>query len=224
MPKQNGHVRTPNSILSKFEDDLDKIGAYAIRERLIYQGNPAANSPRGLGRVLGWSHPKVIRFLRDIKDLERNTTDVPEAYQSKTTESKDSGASRTTSVPEAYQAENPDLILAFKEEEKETTTTKKLPIEHPDWLDSTLWAQFVANRKAMKKPMTDHAQGLAIKKLRKLIDEGDDQTEVLEAAIIGGWQGLFSVKGKNGRHDPYKPKGSEGLKSFDEQGAKGGAF
>jgi hypothetical protein len=58
------------------------------------------------------------------------------------------------------------------------------------------WNFFVGMRKEIKKPMTEAAKSMAVKKLKELKDAGDDPGEVLRQSVINSWQGLFAVKGK----------------------------
>lgn len=64
----------------------------------------------------------------------------------------------------------------------------------PDWVDPEAWAEFVAMRKKIKRPLTDYAMKLAIKKLAELKEEGYDPKEVLEQSIMCCWLGLFPTK------------------------------
>ena len=54
--------------------------------------------------------------------------------------------------------------------------------------------EFVAFRKKIKKPMTDHAIKLMIAKLNKLTTDIDEQVEILNQSILNGWQGIYPLK------------------------------
>ena len=56
------------------------------------------------------------------------------------------------------------------------------------------FADFVENRKAIKKPMTDIAIDRAIKKLDSLTRDPDEKIEILNQSIIGRWTGLYPLK------------------------------
>jgi hypothetical protein len=64
----------------------------------------------------------------------------------------------------------------------------------PPWLPIDAWNGFADARKAARKPMTDHAKKLAIRKLDELRQEGSDPRDVLEQSVLRGWQGLFAVE------------------------------
>lgn len=56
---------------------------------------------------------------------------------------------------------------------------------------------FIDFRKGIKKPMTDHAVGLLIKKLNGMTTDVSEQIEILNQSIINGWQGIFPLKGSD---------------------------
>ena len=58
-----------------------------------------------------------------------------------------------------------------------------------------VWAEFLTHRKALKKPMTDYAQRLALRRLWRLKGQGQDPVAVIEQSIEMGWTGLFPAKG-----------------------------
>jgi len=76
-------------------------------------------------------------------------------------------------------------------------------IDLPNWLDKATWADFEEMRRKMKRPLTDAARKLAIKKLLKLWQENRDHpTDVLEQSILNGWQGLWPIcQGRTDRRD-----------------------
>ena len=61
------------------------------------------------------------------------------------------------------------------------------------------WKDFVAMRKAIKKPLSEGAEKRAYNTLKKLAEPYNDKErymlECLNQTIINGWQGLFEVKG-----------------------------
>jgi hypothetical protein len=61
----------------------------------------------------------------------------------------------------------------------------------PDWLNKDSWNGFLEMRKVIKKPLTGYACQLAIKKLQKIKDSGEDPNEVLNKSTLHSWQGIF---------------------------------
>lgn len=70
----------------------------------------------------------------------------------------------------------------------------KAPLVLPDWLDPQLWESFKDHRKASKKPLTELAEALSIKRLTDLRAAGQEPQAVIEQSIIRGWQALFPVQ------------------------------
>ena len=59
-----------------------------------------------------------------------------------------------------------------------------------------VFAEYVAMRKKLKKPMTDRAVELAKKKLNDLSGGDNDKAiKILEQSIMNSWQGLFELNG-----------------------------
>ena len=57
------------------------------------------------------------------------------------------------------------------------------------------FSDYVAMRKKLKKPMTDRAVELAIKKLNDLSNgDNDIAIKIIEQSIMNSWQGLFPLK------------------------------
>ncbi len=62
-------------------------------------------------------------------------------------------------------------------------------------LHADTWQQFIDHRKAIKKPLTERAGVLALRKLRQIREEGGGEAwQVINQSILGGWTGLFPLK------------------------------
>ena len=62
---------------------------------------------------------------------------------------------------------------------------------------NNVFADYVAMRKKLKKPMTDRAVELAIKKLDTMSGGNNEiAIKILEQSIMNSWQGLFELKGE----------------------------
>lgn len=102
--------------------------------------------------------------------------------------------------------ENPNETLASSQEPRtknrkpETSKVKNKVAAWPlpDWLPPEPWAAYVEMRKRIKKPLTEDAVPLALKKLEELRAEGHDPKAVLEWAIFNSYQGLFPPKVNGG--------------------------
>jgi len=70
----------------------------------------------------------------------------------------------------------------------------------PEWLSVRTWLAFVEMRRTIRKPMTEHAADLIIRRLAELKAEGYDPEEVLNQSIRNSWQDVFELREtRNGR-------------------------
>ena len=74
---------------------------------------------------------------------------------------------------------------SFKESPKNKKTELKTFSDNPD-LDAAI-KEFIKNRKALKKPMTDRAITLFINKLDREFKNDDEKIEAIDIAIMRGW-------------------------------------
>lgn len=63
---------------------------------------------------------------------------------------------------------------------------------------------FVEYRKKIKKPMTDRAVELMVKKLDSMAQSEDEKIAILEQSILNGWQGIFPLKNKEDKPKEQK--------------------
>lgn len=68
-------------------------------------------------------------------------------------------------------------------------------------------------RKGIKKPMSDQAVNLLLKRLDKMTPNPDQQIEILNQSIVNGWQGVFPLKDN--------PKGGAGSTDMLREWANG---
>lgn len=64
----------------------------------------------------------------------------------------------------------------------------------PSWVPSDAFHAWVEMRRRIRKPLTDYAVGLAIKRLAELSGSGEDPGAVLDQSTMRGWSGLFAVR------------------------------
>lgn len=68
----------------------------------------------------------------------------------------------------------------------------------PAWLPIEAWRAFLAMRAKIKKPATDYAQKLLLKKLEKFADADVSVLAVLEQSIARCWQDLYAPQDQDG--------------------------
>ena len=93
--------------------------------------------------------------------------------------------------------DNPSLskVIPTKDNTtKDNTTKEKEKLFFPDWLDKKLWFEYKKHRQKLKAPMTEYAEKLALNKLIKLVDDGNNYIEIITQSIDSGWKGLFPIK------------------------------
>lgn len=115
--------------------------------------------------------PLLVKILYTQKTLSKDT------IQNKKINKK------SKSVPEQPKAEKP------KAEKQNSYDAKS--IELPVSVNRDLWIQFVDMRNGSKKPLTENAVKLILKKLESY---GAQANESLEYSIIGNYQGVFPPK------------------------------
>lgn len=75
----------------------------------------------------------------------------------------------------------------------------------PDWLPEDAWKEFKRMRKSIKKPMTEYAEELMIKRLKGFVDAGQDAQAVLDQSIMNCWQTVYELKVEEVRQKPFSP-------------------
>lgn len=73
----------------------------------------------------------------------------------------------------------------------------KPPFALPSHIPAEPWADFVAMRQRIRKPMTDRAKELAVIELDKLAADGWPPGDVLNNSTMNSYQGLVPPKGRN---------------------------
>jgi len=77
----------------------------------------------------------------------------------------------------------------------------------PDWLPAELWERWQAHRRALKKPLSVDGSILLFAQLAKAKSFGHEPVELLETAIVNGWQGcVFPEK----HYQPAARSGRDG--------------
>lgn len=96
-----------------------------------------------------------------------------------------------TDVPELELKPEPKLKPL-----KTTPNTKKNghAFELPDWIPTEHWNAWIEARTKARKPITDYAKRLAVRKLDNFRDRGHPPAQVLMRSAMNGWADLFEPK------------------------------
>lgn len=92
---------------------------------------------------------------------------------------------------------NPTLVST---EVKQVSKEVRIQLEMPDWLPKENWQGFVEMRQKIRKPMTQRAVAMILKKLEGLMQTGQDVAAVLDQSVVKSWQDVFPVKQEFARH------------------------
>ena len=76
--------------------------------------------------------------------------------------------------------------------------------------------EFIKMRKLSKKPPTDHALELLIKKLYQLSSNPETQILIVEQSILNNWQGFFPLKLEGKSKKGYSESGTSRDKQYSE--------
>lgn len=101
-----------------------------------------------------------------------------------------------TEVPTEAPAESPQAIEEKKnriEKKRNNKEKKGSDFVLPDWVPKESWDGFVESRKK-KKPLTDRAKHLIIKKLIEMRARGHDPGAILDEAVEHGWMSVYEPK------------------------------
>ena len=118
----------------------------------------------------------VIDFIKKHNDIHNDNDNDNERYVH---ESYHESSEITENQPKQPKCRKKQEIVYYPNDEALNKT----------------FADYVAMRKELKKPMTERAISLAINKLNDLSNGDNDKAiKILEQSIMNSWQGLFELK------------------------------
>ena len=103
-----------------------------------------------------------------------------------------------------------------KKERKSNSYNEILDTLVPDPKVREAMIEFIKMRKLSKKPPTDHALELLIKKLYKLSSDPNTQLEIVEQSILNNWQGFFPLKTVDNVKKGYSERGTSRDKQYSD--------
>ena len=158
----------------------------------------------GVITIPNWGKHQNLDQLESKKEYMRNYMSEYREKQKLLTCKTNCKTNSKTNVSQADKEEDKDKEIDIDKKNK-----KKEPKVFSD--DSSLneaILSFIEFRKSIKKPMTDHAVKLLLKKLNEMTGNIPEQIEIINQSIMNGWQGVFPLKEKQqmavnrGRKEP----------------------
>lgn len=163
----------------------------------------------GVITIPNWGKHQNLDQLESRKEFMRNYMKEYRAKQKALTSGGCDGkpSRKPNSKPNVRQAE--EEREGDKKEKK-----KEIKVFSDDaGLNQAILA-FMDFRKNIKKPMTDRAVELLIKKLNDMTPMIDEQIEIINQSIMNGWQGVFPLKDE--RPQPIRKTGYQKQTKADE--------
>lgn len=165
-------------------------------------------SVRKLSVRWSWSKDRTLKFLKLLESLgmirkESNnqrtliTIENYDFYQSQQDTSQDTKRTRvrTRVGHEADTGKDTGSPQTNNEKNEERMIKNEKKYYPNDEVLDKAFSDYVAMRKQIKKPMTDRAIELSMKRLDTLSGGDNDKAiKILEQSIIHSWQGLFELK------------------------------
>ena len=162
-----------------FEENTVKLALQALEQlNMIVTDN-------GFFSIAGWEEYQNIEGMEKIREQNR-------IRQKKWYEKQKAlpNVRNNVSVTETNATDKEEDIEKEKKEKK-----KKEPKVFSDDSDlNRAILAFMEFRKSIKKPMTDQAVDLLIKKLNDMTSYIPEQIEIINQSIVNGWQGVFPLK------------------------------
>ena len=152
-----------------------------------------AHAPTGVGTA---STALITRDV-DVKPILEAHPPVPTPPHEEVTAPALETTPRVPTASEVTAPEvrgEPDAVPMHSKEAKtprksvRSSTPSTMPTA-PDWLPTELWERWQAHRRTLKKPLSVDGATLLFAQLAKAKGFGHDPVELLQTAIVNGWQG-----------------------------------
>lgn len=138
----------------------------------------------------------VIRY-----DLDRNNHKYEEICEKRREAGAKGGLAKAANskqvLANASKSKQPEANLADKDKDKDkvedkdiNNKSKRKRFADDDDLNNAI-LDFIEHRRKLRKPMTDHAVQLFLDRLNKMATDKDDQINLINVAILKGWQTVY---------------------------------
>ncbi len=173
-----------------------------------YKGHPVKRGQVISGRNMlsqetGLTPQQIRTAINKLKSTNEITSQTTSQFTIYTIENygnyqvdEDGATNQTTSNPTSEQPASNQRATTSKERKKEKKEKKiiKEKFELPSIINEELFEDYVEMRKATKSPMTDKAKKMLVKKIGKLVQEGNCPDKLLETAIISNWKSVYPTE------------------------------
>jgi hypothetical protein len=151
----------------------------------------------------------IVAKLRSLPDRTAETCETASTHATPSIDARGSADARDGSHGCAETGSTHDTQTINITISKPSVKTKGAgaPFVPPDWIDATSWNAFVAMRKKIRKPMTDHAVGLMLEKLEKLHALGHDVKAILDKSTLNCWQDVYEPKAADANRTATRSSG-----------------
>lgn len=124
-----------------------------------------------------------------------------EAYKSRSLIARNKANKRWSNATAMPQHNSSNAGSIKNDANREPITEKKSigakapsSIEIPDWIPKSDWNDFLAMRKAIRKPMTVRAVNMMFSKLEQMNKKGINVSTVLQNSILNNWSDVYEPK------------------------------
>lgn len=193
----------------------DQRGPLPLDERRIFGiCNARSNEEMGAVRHVlaeffvamddGWYNRRIMREIEKSHALSSKRREVGKlgaaALKSKKRKDIPPIAEQLPTYPQAIGRQVPHtptpttITTPTTRKDRPTRAIATARFELPDWIPRDAWLGWEEMRRKIRKPLTDAARMVNLRKLAKLRDRGDDPTAVLEQSTANAYAGLFEVR------------------------------
>ena len=182
-----------------------KDEAYPTVERIMQELNISENSFRRYRKELEDKGYITVEF-KNIKGTNRNVYKINNLVEQKK-EPQNLTPSKFGTLPKSTPSKFGTQIIKDSKEynnkniinnkEKKEKTERHLTSIYKSEEFKETFNEFIDMRKSIKKPATNRAMEMIIKKLEK-VDNEELAIQMLERSIINNWQDVFEIKERSG--------------------------
>ena len=169
--------------ITKALAELIQVGLVIECESTVYGNSFKLNDDCAVGWMLKVPSKKSLLVKKFNHASKKSLLVLVKNLYTQKTLSKDTLQNKKINKKSKSESEKPKA-------EKPNAFDAK-PVELPVNVNRDLWIQFVDMRNSIRKPLTENAVNLLIK---KLIGFGDQANQSLEASIIGSYQSVYPPK------------------------------